>query len=683
MSRRVRVPSLRGWLIGSAVAAVVIGTVAMVVAFSTTLALRNEMDRDTGAFIDEQRIADQIVALSYAQQLETYRFLQTLDGAHRARFQALGDEADTQMRQYLFHVLSPTARLRVERMKERHEAFEVLAQRAFDLAQRGETAAARARLASLDSQAVELDSAVTRFLAARVAQRSALQGDYQALTSRVRVGLALVGFTLLALVAALVNHMRRRVVGPLEQLSAAAERIRGGDPLARVPAQHFQELKQVATAFNAMAESVQLSRETAELHNEELRQSLEQLQETQQELVQHEKLSAMGQMLAGLAHELNNPLSGVLGMAQLLRSELAASPDDVTRRIGAQLAEPLENEALRARDLVRSLLSFARKSSGTVEPVALHTAIGTAVALRSHAFVQAGRRLEMEIPPTLFVLADAQKLQHAVVNVVNNALDAIVAHQGNRLRIVAAVDGDAMVRVDFDDDGEGFRDPAAVFTPFYTTKPVDRGTGLGLTLVQQFIEGFGGTVSAANRAGGGARLTMLLRRADPVVPVLREGDVSAPAIATASRSDAATERVGVERSALDMRRAWGAKRPRVLVVDDEPSLREVQRRILVLEGLDVLVASSGDEARRIIAREPLDLIVSDLRMQGDSDGLRLLASLEHDYPHLARRALLVTGDLSAAAESTSLVPPERRLSKPFTRAEYVAHIRAALADWYP
>ena len=672
MPRRLVRPSLQRSLFGSALALVVIVTLAMVAAFSSALRLREEIDRDTNAFISEQRTADRIAALTFAQQLEAYRFLQVPSAARRDRFRSLGDDADRQMRQYLFHVLSPAARLQVERMKERHETFEVLAQRAFDLAERGETAAARARLAELDVEAIILDSAVANFLEARVAQRSALQEAYRQRTTRARIALVMVGFGLIALLLALVTRLRHRVLVPLQQLALASRSIRAGDPLARVPEQRYEELEQVSKAFNEMADGVQLSRETVEMQNEELRLSLEQLQETQQELVQHEKLSTMGQMLTGLAHELNNPLSGVLGMAELLRAELAGSPDPGTRRVGTELAEPLEREAVRARDLVRSLLSFARKATGTLGAIPLHSAVTTAVALRAHAFVQAGRRVELDIPGGLFVVGEMQKFQHAVMNVVNNALDAIVTSGGSVLRISARHEGDDMVRVDFDDDGGGFRDPGSVFAAFYTTKPADRGTGLGLTLVQQFIEEFGGSVVATNRPEGGARLTMRMRRAAPPVPT------DAPVTGTAALVEDAMP-AGDDSA----REAAAQRRPRALVVDDEPSLREVQRRLLLLEGFDVLVASSAEEAQGIVAREPLDLVVSDLRMPGDRDGLGLLAWLEREHPALARRSLLVTGDVSASFGAPHFVPPERRLNKPFTRQEYVARIRTLLAGQAP
>lgn len=666
MPSRLTQPSLRRAVIVGALAVVVIATTAMLVSLSTMLALRTEMDRDTNAFIEEQRTADQIVALTYQQQLESHRFLQQLDPARRAAFESLGDEADAQMRQYLFHDLSPAARLQVERMKETHEGFEVSAQRAFDLAQRGEPSAARARLAALDAEAGTLDAAVTAFLQARLAQRAEFLGQQRAVTRRLWAGLVLVGLALLGLAVGLALQLRRRVVFPLDQLAAAANLIRGGDALARVPDQHYMELKQVAQAFNEMADSVQLARETVEMQNEELRQSLEQLQETQDELVQQEKLSAMGQMLAGLAHELNNPLGGVLGLAELLRAELAGSGDPAVRKIGSELADPLEREAVRARDLVRSLLNFARKATGRLEVMPLAPTVSTAVGLRAHAFVQAGKTLRVEIPPDLYVLADAQRLQHAVVNLVNNALDSIVTGAGRELAITAAAVDESAVRLDFDDDGHGFRDLGAAFSPFYTTKPPDKGTGLGLTLVRKFIEESGGAVTASNRPEGGARVTLTLRR----------GRTPVSAAASAAELPGAVPLAASVPAAVDDERP--ARRPRVLVVDDEPSLREVQRRLLTLEGIDVLLAESSAQAREILAREPVDLVVSDLRMPGDTDGLGLLASLQRDHPHLAAGALLVTGDVTGASPSPFPVPADRLIRKPFTRGEYVERIRAAL-----
>lgn len=559
-------------------------------------------------------------------------------------------------------------------MKETHDAFEVSAERAFEMAQSGDVMAARRRLAAPEAQASALDSAVRRFLEARVADRVALQREYQAMAFHTRLGLVLVGAALLAFGVLLGRHLMRRVVVPLEQLTAAAQLIRSGDAQARVPPQRYRELKEMATAFNEMADSVQFARETVELQNEELRQSLEQLQETQEELVQREKLSAMGHMLAGLAHELNNPLAAVLGMSEVLRAELARANTDAARRIDADLGEPLQREALRARALVRNLLNFARKPSGTLEPVALYAAVSTAVALRSHAYLQAGKTLRVDIPQSLYVRADVQKLEHCVVNLVNNALDAMVSDHGTGLRIGASVQNDGMVRVDFDDDGPGFEDPQQALTPFFTTKAADHGTGLGLALVQKFVNEFGGTATASNRPGGGARVSLLLRPAPAPERAAPVGTATDALAAPSAANVASTFSPGPRLVSRDV----GTASPRVLVVDDEPSLREVQRRLLTPEGIDVLLAANAAEARDVLGRERVDLVISDLRMPGGTDGRGLIAWLTQEYPALAGRTLLVTGDVSGAVPAALPVPPERLISKPFSRDEYVARVRAAL-----
>jgi DNA-binding response OmpR family regulator len=116
------------------------------------------------------------------------------------------------------------------------------------------------------------------------------------------------------------------------------------------------------------------------------------------------------------------------------------------------------------------------------------------------------------------------------------------------------------------------------------------------------------------------------------------------------------------------------------VVDDEPSLRQIQRRLLAFENVDVLLAANGEEARAILAAESVDLVISDLRMPGATDGRGLIAWIGENQPHLSERILIVTGDLSGLPTDVATgIPPERVLAKPFTRDEYVSRVRAALA----
>ena len=644
----------------------------MLVAFWLAVSQRNAIDRDTNAFLTEQHIADQIVALTYRQQLEAFRFVDRHDEARMRDFRDLGDDVYSQMRRYLFHELSPAARLQVERMKELHQGFEVVAQRVFDLAQRGQSDSARRRLVDLDQRATSLDAAVEQFLAARREQRSALQLRHEEVTRRVGLGFAAAAALMFVLLMLLAGYLRRRVLGPLDALAAAAGRLGAGDLDARVAPQRYAEFDEMATGFNRMADNVQSARETMEAQNEEIRQTLDHLQRTQADLVQHEKLSAMGQMLAGLAHELNNPLAGVLGMAELIRAELSESSDPDARIMATTLAEPLEREALRARSLVRNLLSFARRPSGVMEPVDLTAAVSTALGLCAHAFAQAGKTLRVELRPHLRVIADAQKLQHAIVNVVNNALDAVVAADGRGLTIIAVPTGRHMVRIDFDDDGTGFADPASALLPFYTTKAAGEGTGLGLSLVEQFVNEFGGTVTVSNRPEGGARVSLLLRAESEHLEPARDGAAPMAEQPTPRTETAALASAGSDSDATVR------VRPRVLVVDDEPTLRLIQHRLLTNAGMEVVLAANGTEAQDALVRESFDLVVSDLRMPGEMDGRDLLAWLAQERPALAARSLLLTGDMGGVASVPLPVPMDRVVPKPFSSVEYVRRVRQAL-----
>lgn len=650
--------SLRALLLVTALAVAV--ATAAVIGGSLMLAMswRDAVERDTEAFVAEQRIADDIVALTYEQQLAAYRNLQQPDSGFASVFRARGDSAYRELHGYLFQDLPIEARNQVESIKEAHQRFEVSAERTFELVRRGQTEDARLRLPDLDARVTRLGAVVETFLAARARQRDAMRLRNQVVSGRLRLSLAWFAVALIAVGYGLANMLRQRVLLPLDDLAAAAKKLGDGDGGARVPPQPYEEFDVVRRAFNQMAERVRKASDATRTQNDELREALTHLHATQEELVQHEKLSAMGQMLAGLAHELNNPLAGILGMAEGLRTDLAESTHPASRAMGLALAVPLEREVLRANALVRSLLTFARKPSGTLASVRLSDAVNTAVGLRAHAFAQAGKLLTVTVPPELLVTADTQKLQHAIVNVINNALDAIVETNGKCLAIHAAPEGPDLVRLDFDDDGAGFGDIGTAFRPFFTTKEAGKGTGLGLALVQRFVNDFGGTVSAQNRDVRGARITLLLRKgASENVATAVSGE---PAPAVASIPEARD------------------KAHRVLVVDDEPSIREVMRRLLTRAGFDVTLASGGAQARDIMLAEHVDLVVSDLRMPGEMDGYALFAWMERERPALAATMLLSTGDMTGEGHAPLPVPAERTLHKPFIGADVVDRIRRAL-----
>jgi len=487
---------------------IVTGSVLTFVLLSNSL--RKALDRSTDASIVEERIADAIVSSSYSQQLAAYRYLERPSAGGLTEFRVRGQQAYAGIRQYLFREMPLTARLKVEAIKEAHQDFEVAAQHAFDLLLSGDSTGARARVGSLTARAAVLEQSVRSFIADREHQRSLLRISQEAALYRLQVATGIVALAL-ALAAILLAHLlRQRVMLPLDDLSTALRELSDGADHVRVAPQRYQEFQALADSFDGMADSIRQSREEVHARNRELTRTLDDLRRAQHELVQHEKLSAMGEMLAGLAHELNNPLAGILGIAECIKMDLAESDDPKVRELCESMVGPLVIESLRARDLVRNLLHFARQSTEQLDSVQLLGAVDVAIGLRRHAFSQAEKAVDVDVAHDLYVVAQAQKLQHVIINIANNALDALRDGDGTTLRIVARRDGDSVLVI-FEDEGSGFRHPDRVFDPFYTTKTVGSGTGLGLALVHRFVQEFGGVISADNAPGGGARVTIRLQ----------------------------------------------------------------------------------------------------------------------------------------------------------------------------
>jgi two-component system NtrC family sensor kinase len=247
---------------------------------------------------------------------------------------------------------------------------------------------------------------------------------------------------------------------------------------------------------------------------------------------------------------------------------------------------------------------------------------------------------------------------------MSNALDAIKGGQGTSLAVHAARTEPGWMTLTFTDDGPGFREPERVFDPFYTTKLAGAGTGLGLTVVHRFVTEAGGTIQATNVAPHGACVAIRLRTVDAPALVAPEHINARP---RASRLPMVAE-------------ALTAESQSVLVVDDEPSLRSVQERLLRKMGLRVTVAASGAEAKAMIGLERFDVVVTDIRMPGELDGIALYHWIKATQPDLAERCLFVSGDLADTLRESSLRElADRLISKPFTRDDYVARVQEMLS----
>ena len=220
--------------------------------------------------------------------------------------------------------------------------------------------------------------------------------------------------------------------------------------------------RQLATTI----EKVQLYEETCRAY--------EDLRRTQEQLLQSEKMSAVGQLISGVAHELNNPLTAILGYAQLLEG---AGLDHRS----ADYVRKLFKQAQRTHRVVQNLLSFARQRKPQKQEVDLRKVLEESLTLREYDLKVNNVSLEREIPEDLpSVVADPHQLEQVFLNIINNALDAMVEGSGSGVLKVRVFKKDAYVCVEFDDSGPGIKDPSRIFDPFYTTKSVGKGTGLGL-----------------------------------------------------------------------------------------------------------------------------------------------------------------------------------------------------------
>lgn len=653
MSHPARSTSLRRTLLAGSIAFGAAATGVLLASSFASNAIRKELDANNEALRTEQRIADHIVGAAYGQQLAAFRYMQNPSAASLHEFRLRGAEAYGEIRKYLFREMPRASRLKVEQIKEVHQEFEVAAQRAFDLADRADLPEMRERVEQLTSDGDRLEATVRDFIRDREQQGILARARLERRLLLLQVA-QMAGAILIALSAVVfAGLVRQRVVVPLSDLADAVRRVGDGEADVKVAPQRDAEFRQLADHVELMARRIRAARQEAEERNAALSRALGDLQRAQQELVQREKLSAMGEMLAGLAHELNNPLAGVLGLAELLKADVSDSPNPKVRELKRELVDPLVTEAVRARDLVRNLLHFARASESTLEPVRLAETVDVAVGLCRHRFAQQRTEIRVEVPAELHVIAQTQKLEHAIINVVSNALHAIDDGAGTGLTVRAVREG-ASVMLHFEDDGPGFSEVERAFDPFYTTKPVGEGTGLGLSLVHRFLQEFGGSVRADNRAEGGARVTFVLE---------------------AATGDSSFSAAGAD--AMRGRTPEPAPRRRVLVAEDEPALREIQRRVLVGLGLEPVLVANGRDAIGALEQGEFDLVISDLRMPGDVSGLDLLAWLDRERPHLARTALIVTGDISGPLPDEALAE-ERVLTKPFRRDEYEARVKASL-----
>ncbi|HEV2297010.1 MAG TPA: ATP-binding protein [Candidatus Acidoferrales bacterium] len=475
----------------------------------------------------------------------------------------------------------------------------------------------------------------------RMAAIGSEQGDREQLAAELRSLLDAVQCGVLLLdVRGYVRHANACLKDFLGLRARKTSLIRSFDDLANLAGPMFRDPEAFAVPWNSFArgsgeefrdELVMTGRSRRVLAREarpvpgengqpvgwlEIYRDITSQRQIQSKLLQTEKMAALGQLVSGIAHELNNPLTSIMGYAQLLLGRAAAEAP------GGE-AKMIFEEAERARRIVKNLLFFARKAEPERTRVDINEIVERTVALRGYELkienIAIAANLAPGLPPTL---ADPFQLQQVILNLLVNAEQAILESRGSgRIEIRTRKISPARLGIEVSDDGPGVPHEIAsrIFDPFFTTKAPGVGTGLGLSIVYGIVEQHGGEVAFENLRTGGAKFTLEL-------PILAAAPppVSRPVPETPPRF--------MDRAAA-----------RVLVIEDEPTVAQLVADVLREEGHQVEAVLDSQEGLTRISRSPYDLIVCDLRMPR-LDGPAFYDALVRADSPARHHILFITGD---------------------------------------
>jgi len=375
----------------------------------------------------------------------------------------------------------------------------------------------------------------------------------------------------------------------------------------------------------------------------------------EQQLRQAEKLSALGQMISGVAHELNNPLAVIKGYLELILAKHELPPQ--TR---ADL-EKVAHEGNRAAKLVSNFLSFARERPPQRVAVNLNALITEVAELRQFDLRVACTELQLQLDPGLpMVSADPDQVQQVLVNLLNNSLHALVEIPlPHRIRVRTET-REKVLRLTIEDNGPGVPEElvSRIFEPFFTTKEVGTGTGLGLSIAHSIMADHHGRIYYRRTEGGDPAFVLEFPRTATAVPAMAPALVENPApLETAPVS---------------------VKGASVLVLDDEKSIAEMLVEMLGLLGHRAQLSHAGPHALELIARQDFDVILSDFRMPL-MDGREFYEAVRRQKPELARRIIFLTGDVANVETQNFLQSTgNQHLAKPFQLSKVQAAVERAL-----
>lgn len=442
--------------------------------------------------------------------------------------------------------------------------------------------------------------------------------------------------------------LRSRILEPLRSIQVSLEKIHKGDFKTRASVRREDEVGRMAQAFNFMAESLEESYAGLESKVEERTQ---QILELQQHLIQAEKLSAIGTLVSGVAHELNNPLTAIMGFAELTKMEVepGGNNENVTK-----VLDDIRYQADRCRRIVANLLQFARQRKPDFDAIRINEILEHSLQLRESELSTRNVKLVREYDPSNPLLcADPYKMQQVILNLLNNSYDSIQKMGSSGTIWIRTCVSERNVVMEFSDTGEGLLHPERVFEPFYTTKDVGKGTGLGLSVCYGIVQEHGGEIQAMNWSEG-ARFIVTLPIGEPekLIALREQQDGNAP--------EAENE----------------CQQRHALIVDDEAVLLNLQKSFLSRMQMTSDGVATGAQAIQYLKEKAVDVVISNVHMAGEIDGLQLFEWVYQNQPDLTKRFIFISGDnIAIDAKKHWLVSSVPRLQKPFRFSDYFQTIR--------
>ncbi len=387
-----------------------------------------------------------------------------------------------------------------------------------------------------------------------------------------------------------------------------------------------------------------------------LKQALKRLVESQERLVRQEKLVAVGELVGGVAHELNNPLTSIIGFAELALRSCEPTPAGIDVASLSQDVRCIHDSALRCQRIVRNLLRFSRKYPPVLVPHDLNDSMRLAAELLSYELATQNVKVILDLTAGLpYTLVDPHQMEMVLVNLINNAFHAIRGTgRAGTIRLASSSDANDVI-LTVADSGPGIPNEIRyrIFDPFFTTKPVGEGTGLGLSLSHGIVAEHEGSIDVTNAPDSGAVFTIRL-------PI------------RADRPQRPSPLASVVRPSSDPR----ANVPiEIVLIDDEAPLLDALSRGLHAHGCVVSTAASPDELMQgLVGRRP-DAILIDLWMPGTS-GLEVYERLAKERPELKDRVVFVSGDVGTGPVQESIAREGRPyLEKPLRASEVVKTVR--------